>query len=173
MSKSADGSPVSLSPRSGRAYDLQLHRLAVELDGPDFLRASVSGGPTGLSFVRATYEVDADGRDVGLCVGVVGETQQQARLADTGVSDEQQLEEVVVSGIIVSAAGAGAGAAAGGGGAAGCRRYRGESRWVGEDARKEHECQQQTKQSSAAGLRGQKAGGGILLGIHRGGCAMR
>jgi hypothetical protein len=171
MSKSADGSPVSLSPRSGRAYDLQLHRLAVELDGPDFLRALVSGGPTGLSFVRATYEVDADGRDVGLCVGVVGETQQQARLADTGVSDEQQLEEVVVSGIIVSAAGAGAGAAAGGGGAAGCRRYRGKV--GGRRPWKRARVSAANKAGSAAGLRGQELGGGILLGIHRGGCAMR
>jgi hypothetical protein len=44
-----------------------------------------------------TYEVDTDGGDVGLCVGIVGESQQQARLPDTRVSDEQELEEVVVS----------------------------------------------------------------------------
>jgi hypothetical protein len=49
-------------------------------------------------FSITTYEVDADRGDVGLCVGVVGEPQQQARLADTGVTDEQQLEKVVVSG---------------------------------------------------------------------------
>lgn len=45
-----------------------------------------------------TYEVDADGRDVGLGVGVVGEPQQQTRLSDTGVTDEEELEEIIVSG---------------------------------------------------------------------------
>jgi hypothetical protein len=80
---------------------LQLHRLAVELDGPDFLRESAVGLT---AFLRVTYEVDADGGDVGLCVCVVGEPQEQARLADTGVSDEQQLEEVVVSGMVSAAA---------------------------------------------------------------------
>ena len=47
-----------------------------------------------------TYEVDADGRDVGLGISVVGEPQEQARLADTGITDEQQLEQVVVSNML-------------------------------------------------------------------------
>jgi hypothetical protein len=40
--KSADAvsSPICAVGR-GEAYDLKLHRLAVELDGPDFLRGSV------------------------------------------------------------------------------------------------------------------------------------
>jgi hypothetical protein len=46
---------------------------------------------------RETHKIDADGRDVALCVCVVGETEQQARLSDARVSDEQELEEVVVS----------------------------------------------------------------------------
>lgn len=45
----------------------------------------------------STYEVDADGRDVGLGVGVVRESQQQARLSDARVSDQEKFEEVVVS----------------------------------------------------------------------------
>ena len=45
----------------------------------------------------ATYEVDTDGGDVRLGVGVVGKSQQQARLSNTGVTDEEELEEVVVS----------------------------------------------------------------------------
>jgi hypothetical protein len=44
-----------------------------------------------------THKVDADGGDVALRVCVVGETQQQAGLADTRVADEEELEEVVVS----------------------------------------------------------------------------
>ena len=44
-----------------------------------------------------TYEIDSDGGDVGLGVGIIGETQQQARLSNTGVTDKQKLEEVVVS----------------------------------------------------------------------------
>ena len=49
-----------------------------------------------------TYEVDTDGGDIGLGVGIVGETKEQARLSDTGVTDEEELEEVVVSDGIVS-----------------------------------------------------------------------
>lgn len=49
-----------------------------------------------------TYEVHTDGGDVGLGVGVVGETKEQAGLSDTGVTDEEELEEVVVSDCIVS-----------------------------------------------------------------------
>ena len=56
---------------------LQLDGLAVELD-------------------RANLEVDADGGDMALGVGVVGEAQQQARLAHARVTDEHQLEDVVV-----------------------------------------------------------------------------
>jgi hypothetical protein len=44
-----------------------------------------------------TYEVNADCGDVRLCVSVVGKSQKQARLSDTGITDEQKLEEIVVS----------------------------------------------------------------------------
>jgi hypothetical protein len=44
-----------------------------------------------------THEVDADGGDVALCVCVVGEPEQQARLSDTRIADEEELEEVIVS----------------------------------------------------------------------------
>jgi hypothetical protein len=44
-----------------------------------------------------TYEVHTDGGDITFGVGVIGKTQQQARLSDTGVTDEEKLEQVVVS----------------------------------------------------------------------------
>lgn len=44
-----------------------------------------------------THEVDTDCRDVALCVCVVGETEEQAGLSNTRVTDEEELEEVVVS----------------------------------------------------------------------------
>lgn len=44
-----------------------------------------------------THEIDTDGRDVGLGVGVIGESQEKTRLSNTGVSDEEELEEIVVS----------------------------------------------------------------------------
>ena len=47
---------------------------------------------------RQTHEINADGTDVALCVCVVSETQQQARLADTGVADQKQLEKVITAG---------------------------------------------------------------------------
>jgi hypothetical protein len=46
---------------------------------------------------HATYEVNTDGRDVALGVGVICESEQQTRLSDTGVTDKEELEEVVVS----------------------------------------------------------------------------
>lgn len=44
-----------------------------------------------------THEIDADGGDVALSIRIIGEPQQQARLANSGVTNEQELEEVVVS----------------------------------------------------------------------------
>ena len=46
---------------------------------------------------RSTYEVNADSGDIAFCVGIVGKSKQQARLSNTGVSDKEELEEVVVS----------------------------------------------------------------------------
>lgn len=40
-----------------------------------------------------THEIHPDRRYVRLRVGVVGETKQQARLADAGVADEEELRE--------------------------------------------------------------------------------
>jgi len=47
--------------------------------------------------MQETHKVDADGGDVALCVCVVGEPEQQARLSDTRVTDEEKFEEVIVS----------------------------------------------------------------------------
>ncbi len=52
-------------------------------------------GPRGL--VAGTYEIDTNSGNVGLGVGIIGETEQQARLSYTRVTDEEELEEVVVS----------------------------------------------------------------------------
>ena len=49
-----------------------------------------------------TYKVNTDSGNIALCVCIVGKTKEQARLSDTGVTDEEELEEVVVSGCIVS-----------------------------------------------------------------------
>ena len=50
---------------------------------------------------RSTYEVNADSGDIAFCVGIVGKSKQQARLSNTGVSDKEELEEVVVSSSMV------------------------------------------------------------------------
>jgi len=62
---------------TGGIPNLQLDGLSLELHGADF-------------------EVNANGGDVALSVGIVGETEQEAGLANTGVADQQQLEEVIV-----------------------------------------------------------------------------
>lgn len=76
-------------------YDLELHSLAIELNGADFLE-SVSNMSNSVP-VLITYKVNTNGRDVGLGVRVIGETKQQARLSDAGISDQQELEQVIVS----------------------------------------------------------------------------
>jgi hypothetical protein len=122
-------------------YNLQLHGLAVEFDGSDFLRCLVSAcsyhtfhaissaitaataaspqpiaslshanqaaaatAATSTSATKkpgnarvATHKINTNSRDVALRVRVIGESEQQARLADARVSDQEQLEEVVVS----------------------------------------------------------------------------
>lgn len=45
-----------------------------------------------------TYEINTNGRDVGLGVGVVGKPQQQAGLSNTRITDKQKLEEIIISG---------------------------------------------------------------------------
>lgn len=97
------GSVISGRPSPGRqgaaTYDLQLHRLAIEVYRADFLESRSAPGDVNGQVRDAgqTHEVDADGRDVRLRVGVIGEPQEEAGLSYTGVSDEEELEEVVVS----------------------------------------------------------------------------
>ena len=67
----------SARPGLGATHNLELNRLSLELDGTNL-------------------EVDADGGDVGLGVRVVCESEEETRLADTGVTDEEEFEEVVV-----------------------------------------------------------------------------
>lgn len=53
-------------------HDLKLNSLALEVDGADL-------------------KVDTNGRNVALSVGVVGETKEKTRLADTRVTNEKEL----------------------------------------------------------------------------------
>ena len=48
-----------------------------------------------------TYKVHPNSRDITLSVRIIGEPQQQTGLADAGVSDQQQLKEVIVSGSVL------------------------------------------------------------------------
>jgi hypothetical protein len=82
-----------------QTYNLKFHGLAVEFDGTDFLRHVSKHNIPARSPAesKSTYEVNTDSRNVAFRVGVIGETEQQARLSNTGVSDEEQLEEVIVS----------------------------------------------------------------------------
>lgn len=44
-----------------------------------------------------THEVNTDGGDVRLGIGIVCESQEETRLSDSRVSNQEELEEVVVS----------------------------------------------------------------------------
>lgn len=59
-------------------YDLQLDGLAFQLDGSDF-------------------EIDTNGRNVAFGVGVISETQQQARFTNARIADKEELEQVVAA----------------------------------------------------------------------------
>lgn len=48
-------------------------------------------------FNSLDFEVDPDGRNEGRVEGIVGEPEEDAGLADTRVTDEQQLEEEIVT----------------------------------------------------------------------------
>jgi hypothetical protein len=77
------------------SYNLQFDSLSIKFNSSDFLclrQLVILLVPN-----IATYEIDTDGRDVGLSVGIIGKSQQQARLSNTRVSNKQELEEVVVS----------------------------------------------------------------------------
>ena len=68
--------------------NLELNGLSVDIDGPDFLQ-------TRLAREGGTYEVDSDCGHEVVCEHVVGESEQQGGLSDSGVSNQQHLEEVV------------------------------------------------------------------------------
>jgi len=70
----SDGAETLLS--SG-IPDLKLDGLSVQVQGADL-------------------EIDTDGADVRLSVGIIDETEEEARLSDARVSDQEDLEKVVV-----------------------------------------------------------------------------
>jgi hypothetical protein len=61
---------------SGGIPNLQFDRFAVQFDG-------------------ANFEIYADGGNVRFGVSIVRESKQQTRFADTGVTDQQQFEQIV------------------------------------------------------------------------------
>lgn len=73
---------------AGGVPNLELNGLSVDIDGPDFLQ-------TWLAREGGTYEVDSDCGHEVVCEHVVGESEQQGGLSDSGVSNQQHLEEVV------------------------------------------------------------------------------
>jgi hypothetical protein len=78
-------------------HDLKLHRLAIKFDRSDFLRSVSIRCAKRRLLGASTYEVDTDCGDVAFGVCVIGEPQEQAGLSYTRVSDEEELEQVVVS----------------------------------------------------------------------------
>jgi hypothetical protein len=63
------------------------------------VEAETSAPPFNLrtKFPGKTYEVNTDCGNVTFGVGIIGETKQQTRLSNTGVTDEEKLEKVIVS----------------------------------------------------------------------------
>lgn len=76
-------SAASLSCRRARSSGFSAEKLA--------------GRRLDVAMTTRAYKVNTDCGDVRLGVSVVGESQKQAGLSNTGVSDEEQFEEVIVS----------------------------------------------------------------------------
>lgn len=81
-------------------YNLKFHSLAIEFDCSDFLPAVVSlmsrdSHPT--SEMRGPYKVNANSRNVAFSICVIRKSQQQAGLSDSGIPDQEELEQIVVS----------------------------------------------------------------------------
>ena len=57
--------------------DLQFDGLSLEFNGSDF-------------------EIDTNSGDIRFMISIIGESKQKTGFADTGITDEKQLEEIVV-----------------------------------------------------------------------------
>ena len=81
---------------SGRSAVRELNVASIQLPRPEGTRGldlgmkgrGGVGANAGAKRAMGTHEVDADGGDVALGVGIVGETEEKARFADAGVTDQ-------------------------------------------------------------------------------------
>ena len=81
---------------SGRSAVRELNVASIQLPRPEGTRGldlgikgrGGVGANAGAKRAMSTHEVDADGGDVALGVGIVGETEEKARFADAGVTDQ-------------------------------------------------------------------------------------
>ena len=81
---------------SGRSAVREMNVASIRLPRPEGTRGldlgmkgrGGVGANAGAKRAMGTHEVDADGGDVALGVGIVGETEEKARFADAGVTDQ-------------------------------------------------------------------------------------
>ena len=81
---------------SGRPAAREMNVASIQLPRPEGTRGldlgikgrGGVGANAGAKRAMGTHEVDADGGDVALGVGIVGETEEKARFADAGVTDQ-------------------------------------------------------------------------------------
>ena len=81
---------------SGRSAAREMNVASIQLPRPEGTRGldlgikgrGGVGANAGEKRAMSTHEVDADGGDVALGVGIVGETEEKARFADAGVTDQ-------------------------------------------------------------------------------------
>ena len=45
--------------------------------------------------ISSTYEIDTNGGNIRFSVRVIRKSQQETRLSDTGVTDEEELEKII------------------------------------------------------------------------------
>lgn len=83
----AGGIPLLLSSRR-EEYNLELHRLSIQIHGADLLP---------MRLIRNDYEVDTNSGNVAIRVLIIRKTQQKAGLTDAGISNQQKLEKIVAT----------------------------------------------------------------------------
>ena len=94
---------------SGRSAAREMNVASIQLPRPEGTRGldlgikgrGGVGANAGAKRAMGTHEVDADGGDVALGVGIVGETEEKARFADAGVTDQLRRRGVEVQKLCV------------------------------------------------------------------------
>lgn len=77
-------------------YNLELYSFTFQFNGSDFLHNNQTKRPsTHTQTNKTTYEIDTNGRDITLGVGIVSKTEQKTRLSNSRIANKQKLKQII------------------------------------------------------------------------------